>query len=248
MTVAERARALEAVGLTPRQAQFLGLAALVSGHCLRRQYQAFAQVPAGLQVRRLLDDLVAHRWAARLRFRADRAHVYHLSAKPLYAVLGDVDNRHRRPANAVAIARKLMLLDAVLALPDHVWYATEADKVTLFDELGVDRRCVPTRRYDPVTGRRDNTPTRRAFVDKLPIGVSGAPPVVTFLFLTTDPQAGAFGRFLHEYAPLFAALPQWRVRVVFPPALKTHTGHVHAFHAWHRAASTRAARVDVCCR
>lgn len=244
MTVAERATALEVFGFTPRQAEFVGLAALVSGYCLRRHYQAFAGVPAGVQVRTLLDGLVARQWASRQRFRADRGHVYHLSGKPLYTAVGETDNRHRRRLPAAAIARKLMLLDAVLALPDHAWYATEADKVARFRQLDVPQNCLPRRRYAPTTGARAATPTVRHFVEKLPIGCAAGDRFV-FLYLATDPTARSFERFLNDHAPLLTKVPRWTVRVVYPPPVRSHHAHQQVFERWYADLPKRPAIDDL---
>jgi hypothetical protein len=50
MNARDRAAALVDAGLTPRHAEFLALAALVSGYCLRRQYQAFAGLALPCQI------------------------------------------------------------------------------------------------------------------------------------------------------------------------------------------------------
>ncbi len=233
MTVRERAVALEAAGFTPRQAQFVALAALVGGYCLRRQYQAFASVPAGVQVRSLLDGLVARGWATRQRFRADRAHVYHLSGKPLYRCLDETDNRHRRVVSPARIAQKLMLLDAVLAHPDLEWYATEEDKVTLFRERGIPDTCLPRRRYSPTTGARDRRHTVRYFVEKVPVGYHPRDGRFVVCYLTTDPSARSFERFLNDHAPLLTKLPRWTIQVVFPPPVRTRDAHHRVFDRWY---------------
>ena len=88
MTLDERVHALAPLGLTPRQTRFLVTVALHSGYCLRRQYAAFAGVRYGKNVRHFLDGLVATGVASRTRFRADRGHVYHLHARPLYRAIG----------------------------------------------------------------------------------------------------------------------------------------------------------------
>ena len=245
MTVQERATALEDFGFTPRQAQFVGLAALVSGYCLRRHYQAFAGVPAGVQVRTLLDGLVARRWASRQRFRADRGHVYHLSGKPLYTALGETDNRHRRRLTTAAIARKMMLLDAVLTLPDHQWYATEADKVQRFRQLDIPQNCLPRRRYAPPTGEGATMPAFRYFVEKFAIGHAVDEDRFVFLYLATDPTARSFERFLNDHAPLLTKVPRWAVRVVYPPPVRTHHAYQHVFDRWYADLPKRPAVEDV---
>ena len=132
MTFDERVTALAPLGFTPRQTRFLVTAALHSGYCLRRQYQAFAGLSHGQQVNDFFDALVRRKLAHSFLYQPNRGHIYHLHAKPLYRALAQRDNRNRRQVSPAVIARKLMVLDYVLTLPDAEWYATEEDKVGLF--------------------------------------------------------------------------------------------------------------------
>src|SRR5206468_12216986 len=111
MTLNDRINAVAGFGFTARQARFLVTVALHSGYCLRRQYEAFAGIQYGKNVRDFLDGLVTAGVATRFTGRADRGHVYHLRARTLYRALGDEDNRHRRVASAAHLARKRMVLD-----------------------------------------------------------------------------------------------------------------------------------------
>ena len=84
------------------------------------------------------------------RYQPNRGHVYHLHAKSLYRALAQRDNRNRRQVSPAVIARKLMVLDYVLTVPDAEWYATEEDKVALFTrELGIPIGDLPQRVYEP---------------------------------------------------------------------------------------------------
>lgn len=229
MTVRDRAQGLVALGMAPRLAEFVALAALVGGYATRRQYAAFTSRALGATVRAALDSLVTRGWATRTRLRADRAHAYHFHARPLYAALGDEDNRHRRPRPPVHIARRLMLLDAVLGDRGRDWYATEADKVALFaDRWDVPATVLPHNVY-AATEASDARQTRRAFVDKLPIGVAGHPPVVTFLYLVSDASGQAFARWCATYMSLWRHLPRVVVRVVYPPTVFAEAAHTRAF-------------------
>lgn len=234
MTTQERATALEAAGFTPRQAQFLGLAALVSGACCRRHYETFAGIRPGKNTRAWLDALVARGWANRRQFRRDRALVYQLAGKELYRTLGETDNRHRRPSTPAALARRLMLLDAVLARPTLRWYATEQDKVAYFDALGIEANRLPRRRYLPTKGARTTGVTVRQFIDKLPIGEAPETGALTFLYLAVNPTAQRFERFLNDHAPLLTRLPRWDVCVVYPPSVRTAGTHQTVFDRWYR--------------
>jgi len=218
MTFEDRARALEPFGFTPRQARFLATVALHSGYCLRRQYVAFAGVRYGKNVRDFLDALVDRQLAERFSVRADRGHVYHLNSRTLYRAIGQTDNRNRRDASAALMARRVMVLDFVLAHGDVEWLATEADKLDLFaDRFGVPRHDLPRRVY--ASSRPDVEPTTRFFPHKLPIVVVGDPPVAQFVYLAAEHVGGGFDAFLQDHAGLFGRLSAWTVVAVGPPGL-----------------------------
>src|SRR5207302_10646368 len=96
MTAHDRIDAIAAFGFTPRQARFLVTVALHGGYCLRRQYEAFAGIRYGKNVRAFLDRLVAVGLADRFQGRPDRGHVYHIHGRSLYGALGQEENRNRR--------------------------------------------------------------------------------------------------------------------------------------------------------
>lgn len=215
MTLAERALALEPLGFTPRQARFLTAVALHSGYCLRRQYVAFAGVQYGKNVRDFLDSLVDRRLADRFNLRADRGHVYHLNSRTIYRAIGHTDSRNRRDTSAALAARRVMLLDFVLAHRDVEWLATEADKLALFtDRFGIPRGDLPQRVY--ARSRSEVKPTSRYFPHKLPLAIAGDPPVPQFVYVATEHIGGGFGTFLHDHAALFGRLAAWTVRVIAP--------------------------------
>lgn len=218
MTFDDRVRALlDAFHVTPRQARFLATVALHGGYCLRRQYGAFAGIRYGKNVCHFLDSLVERQLAECFRQRADRGLIYHLHARALYRAIGDEHNRNRRQASAAQIARRLMILDHVLAHPDREWLATERDKVDRFVErYHVPRADLPQRRFPASTPGAAST--TRYFLHKLPIalpqqsGTAGdVPPVVSFVYLASDSTGRPFEQFLADHARLLAWLPAWTV-------------------------------------
>jgi hypothetical protein len=213
MTFEERVRGLEPFGFTTRQARFVATVALHGGYCLRRQYAKFAGIGYGKNVRDFLDNTVERQLAIRFTIRPDRGHLYHFHARPLYRLLGQEDNRNRRQVSASLIARKLMVLDHVLAHPNVEWLATEDDKVGLFaDHLGIDRSDLPQRTFGSAEPGGDTT--TRFFPHKMPIATFGIPPVPRFVVLITEPSGWNFGQFLSEHARLFQHLPEWSVSAV----------------------------------
>lgn len=218
MTFDERVTALAPLGFTPRQTRFLVMAALHSGYCLRRQYLAFAGVRYGKNVRDFLEALVRRELAQRFLYQPNRGHVYHLHAKALYRALAQRDNRNRRQVSPAVIARKLMLLDAVLTVPDAEWYATEEDKVALFTrERGIPLGDLPQRVYAP-TDRRSRT-TTRYFMHKLPVYLTSDRAVVHFVYLVNDETGHGLEQFLADHVRLFSALPTWAVVAAYPRGL-----------------------------
>src|SRR5690242_2941666 len=113
LTPKERTQALERMGYSPRESDFVCRAALHGGYFLRRQYCTFLRQSAGGTAAALIDELLAKGHARGTTF-AGNVHIYHLCSRPLYAALGQEDNRNRRLGQPSTIKRKLMALDFVL--------------------------------------------------------------------------------------------------------------------------------------
>jgi hypothetical protein len=183
----------------------------VSGYCLRRQYEAFAGVRYGKNVRAFLDGLVTRGLAERFAGRSDRGRVYHVHGRTLYRCIGEIDSRNRRPAGPALIARKLMLLDAVIRRPDVAWFATDTDKIAVF----VERFRVPVSVFPTqVAARASHGANGRHFAHKLPIFLTLDSSMPHFVYLSTDGGAEAFAGFLRDHEALLRCLPRWTVVVV----------------------------------
>jgi hypothetical protein len=226
MTFDERVLALAPLGLTERQTRFVVTVALHGGYCLRRQYATFAGVRYGKNVRDFLDGLVHIGVASRFTCRTDRGHVYHIGARSVYRAIEQEDNRNRRHVTPALIARKLMLLDFVLAEPGVDWYATEEEKVRLFrDRFGVPESALPRRRYE---GERvEDGTTTRFFVQKLPIYLAEGVP--HFVYLATELGTHAFEQFLQEHQLLLRHLSPWVVVCARPDHLRPLPGCQRVF-------------------
>jgi hypothetical protein len=213
MTFAERVTALGRFGFTERQARFVATAALHGGYFLRRQYMAFTGQAHGKNVVDFLDRLLERKLATATLLRADRGHIFHLSAKSIYVALNQQDNRNRRRVTPPQIARKLMLLDYILSEPAVDWMATERDKVNLFTQhFSIDAGDLPCRVYRAARGTEP--PTTRFFVDKLPIGVVETPPVVRLVYLVVDTTGAGVEAFLGAHARLLAHFARWQLVLV----------------------------------
>jgi len=228
--------ALRHLGYTEREAQFIELAALHSGYFVRRQFTTFINQPRGGIAAAFLQKLLDQRHATAYVCRP-QAHLYHLSAKPLYTALGQVDNRHRRRRPALGIKAKLMALDYVLARRADRFLPTEQERVEYFDRLGIERRLLPQAIYRP---RERGTSTARYFVEKFPLSVqdSDASRVVTVTYVDAgDYTMDSFETFLERYSGLLRALP--RVRLVHVSDSKHHVDAARArFMSWRQAGAT----------
>ena len=141
---------------------------------------------------------------ARAAVYPSNTHLYHLHAKPLYAALGQQDNRHRRRRDPLQIRAKLIGLDYVLAHPSYRFLPTEEDKLSYFcEERGIERRFLPTKTYDG----KDRTKTDRFFVDKYPIRIDPNTGKIAFCYIDdgvfTPP---GFPLWLNQYAALIGEI------------------------------------------
>jgi hypothetical protein len=215
MTFEERVHALAPIGLPRRQTEFLVRVALHGGYCLQRQYDAFTGRAHGQIACDFFDRLVTWGLATRVQFARHRGGIYHLHAKSLYRAIGQGDNRNRRQATPAHIARKLMVLDYVLAARSRGWLATEQDKVALFTtRFGLATIDLPHRRY---ASRYDRDPGRcRYFVHKLPIAVVEEEGTVEFVYLVLDESGAGLETFLADHLRLLSRLDAWTIVAVCP--------------------------------
>jgi hypothetical protein len=211
MTFDERMQILRLLDLTRRQRAFLVTVALHGGFCLRRQYVTSTGRQHDEQAGAFLEGLVARGLASRFAFRRHRGYLYHLDARSIYEALGHDEARRARYASPELIARRIMLLDYVLAVRTADWYATEQDKVALFvRQFAVPLEDLPQRVY------RAGTPAEitRYFVHRLPIAVERTGTEPTLVYLAVHRHGAAFQHFLHDHARLLGRLSTWTIVVV----------------------------------
>jgi hypothetical protein len=188
---------------------------LHSGVFVGRQYCAFAGITHGQKVHDFVEKLLARRFATATTFgRQQRARIFHVHYKPLYAAIGERDNRHRKPVPIARAIERLMILDGVLTDPTHVWLGTERDKRRYF--IGRVGTRLEEHEYPRLVFGTPPKTTIRNFPDKLPIGVDPEGRRHVFVYLPTSLTPMDFRVFLLRHAELFHALGQWTVRVLFP--------------------------------
>ena len=212
MTFDERAEAVADHGFTDRQARFLVTVMLHSGVCLGRHYATFARITHGQKVQDFFQRLLAKKYATVRRCGHNTARLYHVHHKPLYAAIGEADNRHRKPFGLARAVERLMVLDGVLAQRDLQWLATEREKVAFFTSTW----RVPLTVLPQLTFSSDEGTTIRRFTEKLPIGIGDDGRTHVFVYLVTRPMPVDFRMFLERHAELLRALPAWTVRVLVP--------------------------------
>ncbi|MGC8551144.1 MAG: hypothetical protein ACP5M4_15815 [Acidobacteriaceae bacterium] len=189
-------QSLEAVGYVGREASFLYLVAVHSGYFLRRQYHRFTQREGGRMATRFLRKAHRHRHIQVIECGQKR-HIYHLTAKPIYAALGLAGSQHRRIKSDAYMKSRLMVLDFVLDHLDADILFTEAAKVDFFTtQCGVKLELLP----QSYVGRP------LYFAEGFPILVSRiGVPRFTF-FDEGQVSRSRFESFLDQYQPLFGTL------------------------------------------
>ena len=210
MTNDDRIRNLQTFGYTQTEAAFLCLAALQSGHFMRRQYYEFTGHGKGGGDSRLAEKVTQNQHATPTAYRFNRV-VYHLSSKPFYAALGEEDNRNRRTCQPYTIRHKLMTLDFVLSQPQCRFLATIKERFEYFQTLACPTESLPMRAYLSNDGK-SQTPSY--FVDKSPIFLDPSlpAPVVSFAYINDGDFAyHDFRAYLNQYQDLFRAVPEFRL-------------------------------------
>lgn len=211
MTFDERVQAVANKGFTERQARFLTTVMLHTGVCVPRQYARFCGIVYGEKTRNFFAKLVRLKYASMFDCRHNRARIYHVNQRAVYAAVGDADSRLRKPVTLNHAIQRLMVLDAIVEDPDLVWLGTADEKaahllaLTRIEQADLPRVSVGEREARAV----------RYFPDRLPIGIHLAGRGV--VYVVTDPCLDEFRVFLERHAALLRALPAWTLRIVVPP-------------------------------
>lgn len=145
MTFDERVRAVAKKGFIERQARFLTTVMLHAGLCVPRQYARFCGIVHGEKTRKFFAKFVRLRYASIYDCRHNRARVYHLNRRALFATIGEADSRLRKPVTLNHAIHRLMVLDAIVEDPDMVWLGTAEEKALhLTTLLRIERRTYRT--------------------------------------------------------------------------------------------------------
>lgn len=212
MTLDDRVQAVAKRGFTERQARFLTIVMLHAGVCVPRQYARFCGIVHGEKTRKFFAKLVRLGLASMYDCRHNRARIYHVNGRALYAAIGEAESRLRKPVTLNHAIQRLMVLDAAVEDPDLVWLGTAEEKTV---HLTMLTRIDPKELPHVVVGEGDGREARY-FPDRLPIGIHlvGRGVVV---YVVTDPWLDEFRLFLERHAALLRAFPAWTLRIVVPP-------------------------------
>jgi hypothetical protein len=212
MTFDERAQIVAKKGFTERQSRFLTTVMLHAGVCVPRQYARFCGIVHGQQTRKFFAKLVRLQYASMYDCRHNRARIYHVNRRALYAAIGAADSALRRPLTLNHAIQRLMVLDAIVEDPEMIWLGTAQDKANHLTALtGIKPEDLPHVTVGDGDGRR-----ARYFPDRLPIGIHLAGRGV-LVYVVLDPTLNDFRLFLERHSAVLCALPAWTVRVVVPP-------------------------------
>ncbi|HEX9219105.1 MAG TPA: hypothetical protein VF858_01325 [Gemmatimonadaceae bacterium] len=195
---------IERLGYTEREAAFLYLVAVHSGHCLRRQFLHFIERDDGAMAQRFLHKANEREHLHPIEYATGR-HIYHLKAKLLYRLINQPDSQNRREKSDREIKLRLMQLDYVLDHSGKRFLESESAKVEFFHrKLGLPTTALP-RRGDQTSSHS------RFFPDRMPISVterSDGSPLVSFAFVDEGQRSlSAFERLLGQHDILLHSLP-----------------------------------------
>src|SRR5215211_3617436 len=224
----ERLEAIAAFGFTERQAGFLLQVLLHAGVFVERQYCSHVGIVHGQKTTNFIKALVDLRLATPIApGKLHRGRMFHLHYKPLWAAIGEPDNRFRKPTAQGRMIERVMLLDAVLDDRECTWLGPSMDKRRHFIRHLGDR--LELRDYPHLLFGNGPEKTVRYFPDKLPIGMQPHADTHVFVSLVTRPSPVDFRLFLLRHVPMLRVLFRWTVRLLLPRKLvKARLAYLHA--------------------
>lgn len=210
----ERVQTVTKKGFTERQARFLTTVMQHAGVCVPRQYARFCGIVHGAKTRQFFAKIVRLGFASMYDCRHNRARIYHVNQRALYAAIGEPESGLRRRLTLNRAVQRLMVLDAIVEDPDLVWLATAEDKAA---HLTAITSIAPSDLPHAVVGEGDGRKVR-LFPDRLPVGIHLAGRGV-LVYVFSEPGLNDFRAFLERHAAVLRALPAWTLRLVAPPHL-----------------------------
>ena len=209
--------ALDDLGFTERQREFLVTVMVHSGCFLERQYCAFTGTVRGQNSREFMARLVARGFARAIEpGPIRRGRLYHVHHKPLYEAIGQADNRNRRLRIVGRMVERVMILDAVLG-DRRCWWLSPADDKWKFFCLMRDNYLRPgglpahRLRVGPAADRSLLSQTSSPSASR-----RTAPSHLVFVYLVNRRIPVDFRQFLIRHLALLRFVRTWTVRLLVP--------------------------------
>ncbi len=211
-----RVQALNHLGFTERQREFLVTVMVHAGCFLERQYCAFTGTVRGQNSREFIARLVARGFVRIIEpGPVRRGRLYHVHHKPLYEAIGQADNRNRRLRHIGRMVERVMILDAILG-DRRCWWLSPADDKWKFFCLKRDNRLQPDD-YPHLAFGTGRQRTIRCFPDKLPIGVEKTDrDRLVFVYLVNRRLPVDFRQLLIRHVSLLRFVRTWTLRLLVP--------------------------------
>ena len=165
--------------LPPRTAEWVAAVAVHSGSFLRSQYCEFAGC-SRTTAKRFVEGLCKRGLA--LEYDSSWGRVCRITRQKIYRALDAYPGRYYRQASWPLMHRRLLALDYVLDYPELPWLPTEAEKLAVFDSLGVPREELQRRAYQGIV------PARLYFPDKHPIAIDIPAQAAVFVYVDIEEQ------------------------------------------------------------
>jgi len=216
--------AIQQLGYTATEAQFLYLVATHSGYFTLRHFHTFTRYEKGCLVHRLTTRALERRHLRATEY-GRKTHVYNLYSRRVYGAIGKDNLRNRRRQSNELIHTRLLILDFVLNHPGEAYLETEAQKVAHFNEtLGLPLPVLPGRIY---RGLKSAGNTKRYFIDRFPVFIPGPsnpfglPPAVTLTYCDTGgPSLLPYVTHLRNYQNFLRRLPAFNFIYASPEPRK----------------------------
>lgn len=203
-------------GYTETEARFLYLAATHSGYFTQQQFLRYAAVEKGGLGSRFIAKA---RTLSHIRSAQFGLHtmIHNIYGRRFYEAIGKDNIRNRRHLSPDLVRTRLLILDFVLTRPDFECFETEHEKVQYFhSHLNLPVSLLPCRIYK---GAKDDTETRRYFVDRYPIFLDRNESSETPVFVYCDHGEASllgFVSYLESYKSLLRSLLVFRMIYASP--------------------------------
>ena len=241
-----RARKLaDALDLPAELAKWLAVTALHSGCFLRSQLQFYGGYD---EENRMSTMRIIHRLTDKQLITETSEDslglLVRVTNKSVYRLIEADNIRHRRLASWPLMFRRLLSLDYVLDHPQLPWLPTEEEKVSCFDQLGIDHANLPHRVWQGAVGQ-----TIRLFANKHPIAVDPRSKQAWFVYADSEEKSPQGVRsWRAEHAALWSDLCRLGFRLSIVHAsfnLRLEESVSRVFSSWMNQPHSTVSRAEI---